>query len=193
ALQETLSNFFSGIYLIFDRPFKTGDVITLGSGHTGTVLEVGTRSAKIKTFDNTIVTIPNAELAKSIITNLSAPDSIIRVKLPISVAYGSNINQVKQLLEDVTKEDPAVVGDPQPAARFMKFGDFSLDFELMLWVDSLGKKLDTIHRINTSINDALEKAGIEIPFPTRTLYNVMIDSGKSNQIQQPTQVQEPAF
>ena len=184
ALQDTLSNFFSGIYLVFDRPFKTGDVITLSTGHTGTILKVGTRSAKLRTFDNTIVTIPNAELAKSVITNLSAPDSMIRVKLPIGVAYGSSIGQVKQILEDVAREDPAVVGDPQPAARFMKFNDFSLDFELMLWVDSLDKKLDTVHRINEKINNEFEKAGIEIPFPTRTHYNVNIEDSKGP---------EPAF
>ncbi len=169
ALQDTLSNFFSGIYLVFDKPFKVGDRIQL-NGDFGEIIDVGLRSVRIRRLDNTLVTIPNSELAKSRIVNLSAPDLRMRIKLPIGVAYGSNVDKVKKVLLKVLKETEGVLSDPEPKVRFREFGDFSLIFEMVFWIDDIRNRWDIVDRINCRIDREFRKAKIEIPFPIRTVY-----------------------
>ncbi|NOZ81548.1 MAG: mechanosensitive ion channel family protein [Candidatus Micrarchaeota archaeon] len=169
ALQDTLSNFFSGIYLIFDKPFKVGDRIQL-NGEFGEIIDVGLRSVRIRRLDNTLVTIPNSELAKSRIVNLSAPDLRMRIKLPIGVAYGSDVQKVKKVLLKILRNTQGVLQEPEPKVRFKEFGDFSLNFEMVFWIDDIRNRWDIVDAINCKIDKEFKKAGIEIPFPVRTVY-----------------------
>ena len=168
ALQDTLSNFFSGIYIIADRSFGVGDVIKLSSGELGRVIKVGSRSTRIKTFDNTMVTLPNDLIAKSIVTNLSAADEVIRTKIPIGISYDSDPDQVKELLEKIAKEQKTIIND-SVVARFLSFGDSALKFELH-YKTKLNNRLDTLNAVNMEILKRFRKAGINIPFPIRTVY-----------------------
>lgn len=169
ALQDTLSNFFSGIYLIFDKPFKVGDRIQV-DGEFGEIIDVGLRTVRIRGLDNTLITIPNSLMAKTKIVNLSAPDLRIRVKLPIGVSYGSNVEKVKKVLLDIAKKEKNVLKEPKPIIRFKEFGDFSLNFYILFWVDDVRNKWSVIDKINSKIDSEFKKNKIQIPFPTRTVY-----------------------
>lgn len=168
ALQETLANFFAGVYIILDKTFRLGDVIQLPTGEMGRVEKIGTRSTRIKTFDNTIITMPNNELAKAKVINLSAADEIIRTKIPIGVSYDSDPEKVKNLLEKIAKSQKTVIKD-SVVARFLSFGDSALQFELH-YKTKLHDRMSTLDAVNTQIIKEFRKAGIDIPFPIRTVY-----------------------
>ena len=170
AAQDTISNFFGGIFIYADRPYKIGDYIVLDSGEKGIVVEIGLRSTRVRTKDDIEIIIPNAQIANAKITNESAPHGLTRVRAPIGVAYGSDVDRVRELLMEIALGADYVVNDPEPRIRFRKFGDSSLDFELLCWVtDPLlrGRVLDAI---NTTIYKRFNELSIEIPFPQRDLY-----------------------
>jgi len=168
ALQETLANFFSGIYIIADKTFGVGDAIQLSSGELGRVEKIGTRSTRIKTFDNTVVTLTNDQIAKSRVINLSAANEIIRSKVSVGVGYNSDPDQVKDLLEKIAREQEKVVKD-SVNAYFINFGDSALQFELQ-YKTKLTDRMKTLDVVNRQILKEFRKAGIEIPFPIRTVY-----------------------
>jgi small-conductance mechanosensitive channel len=170
AAKETLSNFFGGISLMFDQPFKTGDYIILDSGERGEVMQIGMRSTRILTRDEIMISIPNSVITNAKIINESAPLPRFRVRVKIGVAYGSDIKQVEEVLLKVAKNNRMVVPKPDPRVRFRRFGDSSLDFELLCWGHSPEQKGKLIHNLNSEVYMAFEKAGIVIPFPQRDVY-----------------------
>ncbi len=170
AAQDTVANMISGFILMLDRPFRKGDRIVLPGGEIADVYDIGLRSSKFLTFENTLVIVPNNDLTKSMITNKTYPVEQIRVKVDVGVAYGSNIKQVKEILLKCAKEHPEVLDDPAPGAFFTNFGDSSLDFTLVCRVDKVGKQFTTAEEVRCAIYDEFEKAGIEIPFPQRVVY-----------------------
>ncbi len=170
----------SGFILMLDRPFRKGDRVVLPSGDLVDVYDIGLRSSKFLTFENTLVIVPNNDLTKSLITNKTYPVEQIRVKVDVGVAYGSDINQVKEILIKCAKAHPEVVDDPAPGAFFLNFGDSSLDFTLICRVDKVSKQFTTGEEIRCAIYDEFEKAGIEIPFPQRVVYMRREDGEDSN-------------
>ena len=171
AAQETLSNMFSGVYLMVDHPVRIGDRIILDSGELCEVQDIGLRSTKLYNIvEHTMIFIPNEILAKSKIVNISAPDIRLKVRFPIGVAYGTDIRKVKRILLEIAEEAPDVLDDPEPVVIFREFGDFSLNLLLILWIDDIRKKFDVIDYVNQRIDDRFKEEGIEIPFPIRTLY-----------------------
>ncbi len=171
ALQDTLSNLFSGFYMMLDHPFKLGDRIMLGEGELYEVRDVGMRSTRLYDIINhTMVTIPNSELSKVKVTNLFEPDRRLKVRIPIGVAYGSDLAKVRRVLSEIAKEAPDVLGDPEPKVIFNEFDDFSLNLILIVWIEDVTKKVDVIDHINSRIKERFEEEHIEIPFPIRTLY-----------------------
>ncbi len=171
ALQDTLSNLFSGFYLMIDHPFKLGDRIILGEGELYEVRDVGMRSTRLYSiFDHTMVTIPNSELSKGKLTNLVEPDRRIKVRIPIGVAYGSDMTKVRRVLLEISKEAPNVLAYPEPIVYFQEFADFSLKLLLIVWADDVTKKYEVIDHINSRIKERFEEENIEIPFPIRTLH-----------------------
>ena len=169
AAKDTIGNLLAGFFILTDRPFVRGDRIEL-KGYLGEVVDIGLRTTKIKTLDHTYVVIPNASIISNEVINYTLPDVRIKVKLPISVAYGTNPERVKKIVLDVAKEVDEVMDDPKPVIYFTEFGESSLNFLLIFWVSNFRKKLVAVDKINMKINEEFEKAGIEIPFPCRTVY-----------------------
>ena len=171
ALQDTLSNMFSGFYLMVDQPFKLKDRILLDSGELCEVMDVSLRSVRLyNIIDNTLVTLPNAEFAKMKIVNLSEPDLKLKVRINIGVAYGSDLKKVKKIILEVANECSDVLETPEPSVFFLEFADFSLNLLLIVWIGNLKRTFETQDYINCRINDRFIEENIEIPFPVMTLH-----------------------
>ncbi|MEM3113152.1 MAG: mechanosensitive ion channel family protein [Candidatus Pacearchaeota archaeon] len=165
ALQPTLSNIFSGISMILDKSLRTGDVVYLDIDTKGTVEKIGFRSTKIKTFDNELIIVPNNKLAESKIQNIALPEPKSRVVIPFGVAYGSDIEKVKNIVIKEIKSVSHFINDPEPLVRFTEMGNSSLNFKAYFYVDSYENRFSAIDEANTKIYNALNKNKISIPFP----------------------------
>ena len=170
AAQDTLSHLFGGISIYFDKPFRVGDRVQLESGEIGDVLEIGIRSTRIKTFDETVVILPNSKIANSKIINYNQPAAKIKEKIKIGVAYGSDINKVKKILLDIAESTEGVEKDPAPSVYFTEFLDYALEFVIVTWVDSPGEKFMVKTKINEEIYRKFNEEGIQIPYPTQDIY-----------------------
>ena len=170
ALKDSLANIFGGIALILDKNFQIDDVIKLNSGEKGTIVDIGLRSTKIKTFDNELLVIPNANLAITTIQNFAKPDLSVRVIVEFGVVYGSDIEKVRRIVLDALKKVKGVLKEPVPKVYFNEMGDSSLKFKLFFWVDSYTKRFDAKEEATEIVYNALNKAKINIPFPTQTIY-----------------------
>lgn len=170
AAKETLANFFGGISIFIDKPYKIGDYIVLDTGERGEVVKIGIRSTRIKTRDDILITIPNSIIANTKIINESAPIPNFRIRIPVSVAYGSEIDKVEKLLMEIAHDNENVQISPEPRVRFRTFGESSLNFELLCWAKEPAIRGRTIHEINKKIYYKFNEADIKIPFPHRTVY-----------------------
>ncbi|MCD6473229.1 mechanosensitive ion channel family protein [Candidatus Aerophobetes bacterium] len=171
ALQNTLANIFGGIALIVDGSFKIGDFIELENGESGKIIDVGLRSTRIESFDkgNEII-VPNSKLVMSEITNYGRPLIRLKMIVNIGVAYGSDIKKVKQILLNCAKKTDRVLKNPSPQVYFIEMADFSLNFKVIFWIDTYRKRLEIQDKIISSVYEELQSQGIQIPFPTRTIY-----------------------
>ena len=171
AAKDTLANLFSGVFILADAPYKIGDYVVLDNGERGKITHIGIRSTRLLTRDDVEVTIPNAIMGNTRITNESGgPYEKYRIRVKVGVAYGSDIDQVRDLLLHIAAEDSGVCADPEPRVRFRQFGASSLDLELLCWVENpelRGRVLDTL---NTAIYKGFHKAGITIPFAQQDIY-----------------------
>ncbi|WP_410764973.1 mechanosensitive ion channel family protein [Haloferax sp. DFSO60] len=170
AAKDTVANFFGGIALYFDDTYKIGDYVVLDSGEAGTVVKVGIRSTTLLTRDELLVTVPNSVLNAAKIINESAPSRRRRVKIPIGVAYGTDIDQFEEILVQLALDEPLVLDSPRPRARLRRFGADALEYELVCWVNSPLKRGKAVHNVNRAIYKQLNEAGIEIPFPQRDVH-----------------------
>jgi MscS family membrane protein len=170
AARETLANFFGGISILMDRPFKTGDFILLESGERGMVVDVGMRSTRLLTRDDIQIAIPNSVITNTKIVNESAPQNRFRVRIKVGVAYGSDIDRVEQTLLAIAAENQLVSPSPDPRVRFRAFGDSALDFELLCWARRPLDKGRLVHELNQAIYKAFKAESIEIPFPQRDVH-----------------------
>ncbi len=172
GLQNVVNNFISGLILLFERPIKTGDWIVVG-GTEGYVKRIRIRSTQIQTFDRADVIIPNSELISNQVTNWMLRDPRGRIRVPVGVAYGTDTQTVKTILESVAAEHPEVIDNgtsPKPKVLFRAFGDSSLDFELRCYIRNIDKRIQIISDLNFAIDAAFRKHNIEIPFPQRDLH-----------------------
>jgi small-conductance mechanosensitive channel len=170
AAKDMIANFFGGISVFVDKPFKIGDYIVLDKGERGEVIAIGVRSTRIKTRDDVLITIPNSIVANSKITNESAPMPNFRLRVPVSVAYGSDIDLVQATLLSVAGRNENVLADPAPLVRFREFGESSLNFELLCWVKEPAIRGIAMHELNCAVYKAFGEAGITIPFPQRDVH-----------------------
>ncbi len=172
AAKDTLANVISGMFILTDAPFKIGDYILLDNGSRGKVTNIGMRTTRIITMDDTEVTIPNAVIGSATLTNESGGDvgAIFRVKVPFGVAYGTDVDRVEKIVYDIAVANEHVLADPEPRVRFRVFGTSSLDFELLVWVENSAKKGRAIHELNHAIYKAFNAAHIEIPYTKQDLY-----------------------
>ncbi len=175
ALQDTLANFFAGMYILADRPITPGDFIQLDSGQQGYVVRVGWRSTLMRSLASNIVVVPNSTLSKAIITNYSQPEPSLFVTVEVGVAYGTDPKRAKKVLDEIAVQaaKDGVEGlDPssKPIVRFMPgFGDSSLNFTLIVRVREFASQYHVQTELRTRIVERFEQEGIEFPFPTRTI------------------------
>ncbi|UCE73655.1 MAG: mechanosensitive ion channel [Methanomassiliicoccales archaeon] len=174
AAQETLSNFFSGIFILTDRPFIEGDTIILPDGDWYEVRNIGLRSTRLFRYkDASLISIPNNKLAGDKIINYSNPYDKVRIRKTIGVAYGTDVEKVKTILTEVFNENPHIITDDEklkPDIRFDELSESSIDFFIQVIVDDRDNKLGVVDYLNTEIYKRFNEEGIEIPFPQRVVY-----------------------
>ena len=171
ASQETLGNLIAGVFILADAPYKLGDFLDLGNGTRGKVIEIGIRTTRLVTPENVEIIVPNSLMASSQITNQSGGPSVrFRVSVEAGVGYGSDVDQVRDLLMDVCEGVRGICPSPKPQVRFSAMADSALVFTLNVWVEEPGLRETVIDQLNTRIYKRLVAEGIEIPFPKQDVY-----------------------
>ena len=169
ALQDSLKNVFGGVSLIMDKSFNLDDTIQLESGELGRIQEIGLRSTKLLTPDNELIFVPNGQLANMRIRNLAQPNPKLRKTVDFSVDYGTDVEKVKKVVMQSIHKMKEVYEDPAPHVIFVEMGDYGLKFKARFWVD-WNKGYDAWVEATGVIYEALQKAKIDIPYPTHTVY-----------------------
>jgi len=175
GMQAIVNNFVSGLILLFERPIKVGDVIQLSDGQQGRVLNLGLRATTVQTFDRAEVVVPNGDLISSQVTNWTLGDRSMRLKIPVGVAYGSDVETVMRILMAVATESDQVLKNPQPMVLFLNFGDSSLDFQLRVWISDFNDRRIVQSALIRDIDRRFRADGVEIPFPQRDLHLRSVD------------------
>jgi small-conductance mechanosensitive channel len=174
ALQDTLANFFSGIYIFFDKPIRIGDYVSLESGQEGYVTQIGWRSTRIRMLPNNILIIPNTKLVNSQITNFYLPETELAVLVQVGVSYESDLEKVERVTIEVAKqvlqETQGGVKGFEPFIRYHTFSDFSINFTVILRAREYVDRYLLIHEFIKRLHRRYQTEGIEIPFPIRTVY-----------------------
>lgn len=171
AAKDTLANLFSGFFIVADAPYKIGDYINLDSGERGQVSAIGLRSTRLLTRDDVEITIPNGVIANAKIVNESGgPYLKIRNRISVGVAYGSDVDQVCEVLRGIGEAHPETCAHPQPRVRLLAFGASSLDFDLLVWIEHPQDRGRIRHDLLMQIYKTLNELNIEIPFPKQDVY-----------------------
>jgi len=171
AAKDTLANLISGIAIIADAPYKIGDYIVLDTGERGRITNLGMRSTRLLTRDDVEVTVPNAVIANAKIVNESGgPWVKHRMRVPVGVAYGSDVDEVCRVMEEIANDNPQIVKDPAPRARMRALGNSSLDFELMAWIELPELRGLVRHELLMNIYKVFNQKGIKIPFPQTDIH-----------------------
>jgi potassium efflux system protein len=168
GLKEISSDVAAGFVLLFERPLRVGDRVKLNGGGLqieGDVAGIDLRTTKIRTLDRMTVIVPNSKLTNEIYVNWTYRDGPVRVRVPIGVAYGSDVVAVRRALLDAASSVDAVLADPAPDVAFLGFGDSALDFALDAWTNEQKRAAWVRSEINFKIDETFREAGIEIPFP----------------------------
>ncbi len=175
AVKDSLANILGGLQLVLDKTFKVGDKVKLESGELGVILDIGLRSTKLKTYDNEVIYIPNGYLANAKVRNYTVPDLKLRVNVNFGVAYGSDTDKVRDIVLRTLKKMDSVLDDPEPVVQFLEMSDFSLDFIARVWVKDYQEAYSMKLQTTDEIYKALNREGINIPFPTHTVYTKKMD------------------
>lgn len=177
GLQEVVANFVSGILILFERPIRVGDTITVGD-HTGTVSRIRMRATTLTDWDRKEQIIPNKTLISEQITNWTLSDPITRLVIKVGVAYGSDVGLTHRTLSQAVEENSRVIDEPPPAIFFVGFGDSSLNFEIRVFIKTMMDVMPLTHELHVAIEQKLRTAGIEIPFPQRDVWiRSAVDNG----------------
>jgi potassium efflux system protein len=169
GLQEVVANFISGIIILFERPFRVGDVVTIGDT-SGRVSRVQIRATTIVDWNRKELIVPNKEFITGKLINWSLSDKLFRVRVPVGIAYGADTDTAEKLLLKAARLNPLVVREPEPTAFFIGFGDNALNFEVRVFVNGIDNWYPMLHRLNRAIDREFRKAGISIAFPQRDVH-----------------------
>src|SRR5216117_573846 len=170
GLQNIASNFISGLVILAERPITIGDRVEV-AGITGQVQQIRARSTVIRTNDNITMIVPNTKFIDSPVTNWTYGDPRVRFRIPVGVAYGSDIAKVREALLAAGRENPNTLKDPGPSVFLEKFGDNSIEFELVVWSSEMSARPSRYRSdLNFAIEHKFREAGIELPFPQRDLH-----------------------
>ncbi|WP_177167674.1 mechanosensitive ion channel domain-containing protein [Nitrosomonas marina] len=169
GLQEIFANFVSGLIILFERPVRVGDVVTLGN-ISGKVSRIQMRATTVIDWDRKELIIPNKEFVTGQVINWSLSDSILRILIPVGIVYGSDTKLANDILLSIAQDHPHVLKDPEPSARFVAFGDSSLNFELRIFIPEPDLLLETRHDLLMEIDQRFREAAIEIAFPHQDIH-----------------------
>ncbi len=169
GLQEIVANFVSGLILLFERPIRVGDTVSIG-GITGTVSRIRIRATTLVDWDRKEQIIPNKTFVTQDLTNWTLTDAVTRVIVRVGVAYGSDVDRVQELLFQIATHNERVVNDPAPAVFCVGLGDSSVNFEIRVFVRDINDIMLLSHELHATITRSLREAGIEIPFPQRDIH-----------------------
>ena len=171
AAKDTLANLFSGFFIVADAPYKLGDYINLDSGERGQVTAIGMRSTRLLTRSDVEITIPNAVIANAKITNESGgANEKMRLRIVVGVAYGTDANEVCALLQQIGEANPEVCSDPAPRVRMRGFGDSSINFNLLAWIEQPEDRGRISHELYMEIYRLFAEQGIEIPYAKQDVF-----------------------
>lgn len=164
AAKDIVSNMFGGVVMTVDRPFGPGDRVEV-EGVYGDVIEVGPRSTRIRTLDNLLVTIPNQKLMNSVLTNYALPDARARVRMPIGVAYGSDLDRVTELCVEAMEGCDAFLDDPAPRVFVDEFADSAINLLMQAWTGDFAVSRRAKDQVYRTVYRRFDEEGIEIPYP----------------------------
>ena len=171
GLQEIVANFVSGLILLLERPVRVGDVVTIDDV-TGIVSRIQMRATTVTNWDNQELVVPNKDLISGKLLNWTLSSVINRIAIKVGVAYGTDIGKVRELISKIVERHPDVLQDPAPIITFEEFGDSSLNFVIRCCTTSIKRRWHLMDEINSAVNEAFEREGIEIPFPQRVVHLV---------------------
>lgn len=181
GLQEIFANFISGLIILFERPIRIGDTITLGNLH-GTVSRIRIRATTVTDFDRKEIIIPNKTFVTDQLINWSLSDNVTRVVLTYGVAHGSDLPLVHQLLRQAADENPRVLADPEPQVFYLNYGPHSLNFELRIFVNDLLDRLFAADEVNCRVDELFREAGVRVAFEQMDVW-LHRDQGESVKVQ----------
>ena len=177
GLQEIVANFISGLIILFERPVRVGDLVTIGNT-VGTVSRIKIRAITITDFDNFEVLVPNKAFITETVQNWTLSNEITRLVLKVRVAHGSDVQQAHRLMLDAAVANPQVLKLPEPAVLLLALSDSAMEFEVRVYVNLIDERLPTTHALYSAIVTALAHAGIQIPFPQRDVHVRYADPGR---------------
>jgi len=193
GLQEIVANFVSGLIVLFERPYRVGDFVTVGQIN-GTVTRIRIRATTVRDLDRRELIVPNKNFITGELINWSLSDNVLRIIVPVGIAYGSNTALAGELLLKVARQNPEVLSEPEPSALFLGFGDNSLNFELRIFIDDPMKRFRISHQLHTAIDEEFRRAGIVIAFPQRDVHLDQIGRLEvnvvSNSANQPAEIKD---
>ena len=169
GLQEIVANFICGLIVLFERPYRVGDTVTIGDV-SGTVSRIRIRATTIIDWDRKELIVPNKEFIVGRLINWSLSDRHVRIRIPVGIAYGSDTKMAEKLLMQAARKNPRVLTEPPPVAVFKGFGDNSLDFELRVYIDGIEDWYPMLHELNITIDNTFKEAGVTIAFPQRDVH-----------------------
>jgi potassium efflux system protein len=169
GLQEIFANFISGLIILFERPVRVGDTVTVGD-LSGSVSRIRIRATTITDWDGKEIIVPNKSFITERVVNWTLSDTITRVKTSVGVAYGSDLDLAHRLILDAVRSVPLVLSEPRPQVYFVGFGDSSLNFDIYAFASALGDRLPMTHAIHMAVERALREHGVQIPFPQREVH-----------------------
>jgi len=168
-LQEIVANFISGLIILFERPIRVGDVVTVGETD-GIVTRIQIRATTIRTWDRQELLVPNKEFITGRLLNWSLSDQTTRIRIPVGIAYGADVKQAMSLMRAAADTNPLVIADPPPYTIFTAFGDNTLNLELRCYVGAQDDRLPAISQLHETINERFNEHGIVIAFPQRDVH-----------------------
>jgi potassium efflux system protein len=169
GLQEIVANFICGLILLFERPVRVGDVVTIGDA-SGTVSKIRIRATTIRDWEEKELIVPNKELITGRLLNWTLSDGVIRVFVGVGVAYGSDVDKAMNLIREAAQENPQVVDDPEPRVHFEKFGDSSLQLTLRAYISDVAQRLTVNTELHRAIDRKFRENGVVIAFPQRDIH-----------------------
>jgi small-conductance mechanosensitive channel len=176
--RDIISDAMSGFVILMDQPFRVGDTIRIEElGKRGDVVEIGTRTTRIRTWDNRLVIIPNSKIGSSQVINDTYPDPKCRIETDIGVAYGSDYDQVRRIIKDAVRGVEGVLPDRPVDVLFLKFGVSDRTMRVRCWIDTIHHEYRILDRVHAALESALDEAGIDMPFQTYAL-NVKLEGEK---------------